>query len=63
MKCKHLNVREYTPSFYNDFVYNPSSFECLDCGKRWKAVPGESERNFCDVVDNVVEKITKDVNW
>ena len=24
---------EYRPTYYNDFVYNPSYFKCVECGK------------------------------
>jgi hypothetical protein len=31
MKCNKFI--EYRPTYYNDFVYNPSYFKCVECGK------------------------------
>lgn len=41
--CKHEFLIHIQPTYSNDFVYNPGSFLCPDCGKWWKFKPGEHD--------------------
>ena len=55
--CNCERFVEYRPTYYNDFVYNPSYFKCIDCGK-WYS---ELDKEFW-AKNKVIEKIIFDDN-
>jgi hypothetical protein len=55
--CECKRFIEYRPTYYNDFVYNPSYFKCIDCG-RWF---NELDVNFKER-EKTIEEIIFDDN-
>lgn len=40
--CSHKKVKEYRPTYFNDFGYNHSAYRCISCNTLFKSKKGEN---------------------